>query len=157
MDIEGTDTLPGFNGIETSEIIKAPSIGRTTKTFIPSDNNSISTIWPRFVTPKDNENDSAISLSTQKSTSKITAEASVSSLSESVPPSSDCNNQIQGLKSKLEKQQQQQRKMDEQYQTILQLLHNNKTNNTTSVTQESHSSTDKHDPGANTSSGERLL
>ena len=51
LEVEGTDNLPGFNRFKTTGITEAHSKERITKTFMPTDNDSISTIGSRFSTP----------------------------------------------------------------------------------------------------------
>jgi len=151
LEVEGTDCLPGFNTFDAKEPVKDSCTERTTKTFMPTDNDSVSTIGPRFPNSTQSGNSSR-SPPTQESITHTTGETSLSSLSESLPTPPDFSAQILGLKNQFEQQQQQ---MDEKFQTILHFLQSN-TNKPTSVSQESHPSTDEQDPGAKPSSGARL-
>ena len=87
LEVEGTECLPGFDTFDAKEPAKDSGTEQTTKTFMPTDNDSVSTIGPRF--PNSTQSGkSSRSRPTQESTTHTTGEASLSSLGESLstPP-----------------------------------------------------------------------
>ena len=104
LEVEGTDCLSGFITFDAKEPAKDSGTEQTTKTFMPTDNDSVSTIGPRF--PHSTQlGKSPRSPSTQESITHTIREASLSSLSESLPTPPDYSTQILGLQNKFEQQQ----------------------------------------------------
>ena len=98
--MEGTDCLSDFNTFDAKEPTKYAGT-ETTKTFMPTDNDSVSTIGPRFPNSTQSEKSSRLP-PTQESITHPIGEGSLSSLSESLPTPPDYSTQILGLQNKFE-------------------------------------------------------
>ena len=153
IDVEGIENLPGFEIEETDIGINSVAPNREVKTFMPGDDDSVSTLGNRF-TPQKRARPPTYGLTaTSSGRDKDNDSNSEPSSIGNTQDSSSYEQQINGLETKLLAQEQ---KINDQYKEILQILQKVGSNDSAPTLQNSQSSRNVQNSGVQENPGEGL-